>query len=93
MPSTVRAHDRRERQHGSGSLAGDAAGAGLIALADGELIALDKDGSLALTRDRSQGFDVRSQVAPENCLDTDDAVRTKLYVRDHASVVVPDLDA
>jgi hypothetical protein len=29
----------------------------------------------------------------KNCLDTDDAVRTKLYVRDHASVVVLDLDA
>jgi hypothetical protein len=29
----------------------------------------------------------------KNCLDTDDAVRTKLYVRDHASVVALDLDA
>jgi hypothetical protein len=37
---------------------------------------------------------VRSQVALlKNCLDTDDAVCTKTYVRDHASVVAPDLDA
>jgi hypothetical protein len=65
-----------------------------LRLADGELIALEKDGSLALTRDTSQGFDVRSQVARlKKCLDTDDAVRTKLYVPDHASVVVLDLDA
>jgi hypothetical protein len=34
-----------------------------LQLADGELIALESDGSLALTRDTSQGFDVRSQVA------------------------------
>jgi hypothetical protein len=29
-----------------------------LRLADGELIALEKDGSLALTGDTSQGFDV-----------------------------------
>ena len=65
-----------------------------LRLADGELIALKKQlagadqGHVARLRRPIAG------VAPEaDCLDTDDAVRTKLYVHDDASVVAPDLGA
>jgi hypothetical protein len=93
MPSTVRAHDRRERQHGSDGLAGGAAGAGLIAAGRWRADRPRKGGSLALTRDTSEGFDAQSQVARlKNWPGTDD-VRTKLCVHDEASVVVLDLDA
>ena len=66
-----------------------------LRLADGELIAPEKDGSRALT----QGHVARLRRAvaggapEEDCLDTDHAVRTKLYLRDHASVVALDLGA
>jgi hypothetical protein len=47
-----------------------------LRLADGKPIALDEDGTLALSRGTSQGLDVLSLGAPEqDCLDTDDAVR------------------
>ena len=59
MPSTVRAHDRRERQGVRWARLAKAQ----LRLVDSELIALEEDGSVALTRDTSQGFDVRSQVA------------------------------
>jgi hypothetical protein len=91
MPSTLHADERRERQHGSRGLAGRAAGGGPIAASRCELIALEKEGSLALTKGASQGLDVRLQVAClKHCLDTHDAAPTKLYARDHASIVVLD---
>jgi hypothetical protein len=59
-----------------------------LRLADGKPIALDEDGTLALTRDTSQGFDVLSQVALLKKIAWTPMTRsgTKLCVRDHASL-------
>jgi hypothetical protein len=58
-----------------------------LRFADGKPIALD-DGTLALTRDTSQGFDVLSQVALLKKIAWTPMTwaGTKLGVRDHASL-------
>jgi hypothetical protein len=59
-----------------------------LRFADGKPIALDEDGTLALTRDTSQGFDVLSRVALLKKIAWTPMTRagTKLCVRDHASL-------